>query len=161
MELSPQITVANSMIGERAANFTVCSFKGLMALRLIGNSRLAVLFVRATMNTAFFLAMLLVAIPLKANAGAGLIMVTSEYCPYCQAWERDVGAVYKISPYAATLPLTRVDIANEMPKSVSLTRPVVGTPTFLIIRNGREIDRQRGYIDAEMFWWWLSEHVAN
>ena len=96
-----------------------------------------------------------------AIAGTRLVMVTSDYCPFCQAWERDVGAVYNKSPYAPSLPLTRVDMGSAMPEGVSLQAPVVGTPTFLIIQDGREIDRQRGYDDAEMFWWWLSEHAAE
>lgn len=98
------------------------------------------------------------AISQAAAAEARLIMVTSEYCPYCQAWERDVGVVYDKSPYATKLPLSRVKIGSKMPDNVAIEKPVIGTPTFLIIRNGREIDRQNGYINAEMFFWWLSEH---
>ena len=100
-------------------------------------------------------------LPGIAIAGTRLVMVTSDYCPFCQAWERDVGAVYNKSPYAPSLPLTRVDMGSAMPEGVSLQAPVVGTPTFLIIQDGREIDRKRGYDDAAMFWWWLSEHAAE
>ena len=96
-----------------------------------------------------------------AAADSRLIMVTSEHCPSCQAWELDVGAVYDKSPYAPTLPLTRVDIGSKKLEDVTFQKPVVGTPTFLIIHNGQEIDRQNGYIGAEMFWWWLSEHAAE
>jgi len=100
-------------------------------------------------------------LPGIAIAGTRLVMVTSDYCPFCQAWERDVGAVYDKSPYAPSLPLTRVDQGRAMPEGVSLQAPIVGTPTFLIIQDGQEIDRQRGYQTAEMFWWWLSEHAAE
>jgi hypothetical protein len=88
-------------------------------------------------------------------------MVTSDQCPFCQAWELHVGAVYNKSSYATTLPLTRVEIGSKMPRGVTLQKPVVGTPTFLIIQNGQEINRQTGYSDGEMFWWWLSEHAAE
>jgi len=107
------------------------------------------------------IALLLAAFPRWADAGTSLIMVTSDDCPFCQAWERDVGVVYDKSPYAPALPLTRVDMADAMPEDVVLETPVVGTPTFLVIRDGKEIDRQRGYDGAEMFWWWLSEHAAE
>ena len=100
-------------------------------------------------------------LPCIAIAGTRLVMVKSDYCPICQAWERDVGTVYDKSPYAPSLPLTRMEMGSAMPEGVSLQAPVVGTPTFLIIQDGREIDRQRGYDDAEMFWWWLSEHAAE
>ena len=96
-----------------------------------------------------------------AIASTRLVMVTSDHCPFCQAWERDVGVVYDKSPYAPALPLTQVDMGSAMPEGVALLKPVVGTPTFLIIRDGKEIDRQRGYDDAEVFWWWLSEYAAE
>ena len=100
-------------------------------------------------------------LPGIAIAGTMLVMVTSDYCPFCEAWERDIGAVYDKSPYAPLLPLTRVNMGSALLEGVSLQAPVVGTPTFLIIQDGREIDRQRGYDDAEMFWWWLSEHAVE
>ena len=100
-------------------------------------------------------------LPHIAIAGTRLVMVTSDYCPFCRAWERDVGAVYDKSPYASALPLTRVDIGSGMPDGVALLKPVVGTPTFLIVRDGKEIERQSGYDDGEMFWWWLSEYVEE
>ena len=126
-----------------------------------GNSSLSALRVYASLIKAFALALALSAPPYIAAADSRLIMVTSDYCPYCQAWELDIGVVYDKSPYASRLPLTRVDIGSKMPRDVTFRKPVVGTPTFLVILNGQEIDRQRGYIDAEMFWWWLSEHTAR
>ena len=109
----------------------------------------------------FLITLFFTAIIHNAVADARLIMITSEYCPYCQAWERDVGAVFNKSPYAAKLPLTRVEIGSKMPNNIVLIKPIIGTPTFLIIRNGEEIDRQRGYQDEEIFYWWLSEHMAK
>ena len=109
----------------------------------------------------FTLALTFAATLQTAAADSRLIMVTSHHCPSCQAWELDVGGVYDKSPYATTLPLTRVEIGSKMPGGVTLQRPVVGTPTFLIIHNGQEIGRQNGYDDAEMFWWWLSEYAAK
>lgn len=100
-------------------------------------------------------------IPLQAVAETRLIMVTSDHCPFCRAWERDVGAIYDRSPYAPNMPLTRVEMGAPLPDDIVLTGPVMGTPTFLIVSDGREIDRQRGYDDAEMFWWWLSDHVPE
>lgn len=110
---------------------------------------------------ALGIALTLSTLPGIAIAGTRLVMVTSDYCPFCQAWERDVGVVYDKSPYAPTLPLTRVDMGVAMPEGVALQTPIVGTPTFLVIRDGQEIGRQRGYDDAEMFWWWLSEYAAK
>ena len=125
------------------------------------NRRLLAFRVYVSLIKAFALALTFVASLQTAAADSRLIMVTSDYCPSCQAWELDVGKVYDKSPYATTLPLTRVEIGSKMPGGVTFQKPVVGTPTFLIIHNGQEIGRQNGYIDAEMFWWWLSEYTAK
>ena len=132
-----------------------------MSLRLTKNRRLASLLIYPKIAKGFLITLFFTAIVHNAAADARLIMVTSEHCPYCQAWERDVGAVFSKSPYAAKLPLTRVEIGSKMPNNVVLEKPIIGTPTFLIIRNGQEIDRQRGYQDEEIFYWWLSEHMAK
>ena len=124
-------------------------------------SRLVALSVYLSVIKAFTLALILIAPNKIAAADSRLIMVTSDHCSYCQAWELDVGAVYDKSPYARTLPLTRVDIGSKKLEDVTFQKPVVGTPTFLIIHNGQEIDRQNGYIGEEMFWWWLSEYAAE
>ena len=125
------------------------------------NRRLLAFRVYVSLIKAFALALAFVASLQTAAADSRLIMVTSDYCPSCQAWELDVGKVYDKSPYATTLPLTRVEIGSKMPGSVTFQKPVVGTPSFLIIHNGQEIGRQNGYFDAEMFWWWLSEYAAK
>ena len=125
------------------------------------NRRLLAFRVYVSLIRAFALALPFVASLQTAAADSRLIMVTSDYCPSCQAWELDVGKVYDKSPYATTLPLTRVEIGSKMPGGVTFQKPVVGTPTFLIIHNGQEIGRQNGYIDEEMFWWWLSEYTAK
>ena len=132
-----------------------------MPLILTVSNRLAALLKYRNILNRFLAALFCIAITHNAAAAARLIMVTSEHCPYCQAWERDVGVVYDKSPYAAKLPLSRVGIGSEMPENVAIKKPIVGTPTFLIILNGQEVDRQRGYVDAEMFFWWLSEHVVK
>jgi len=110
---------------------------------------------------ALALAVMAAMIPALSFAGTRLIMVTSDHCPFCQAWERDVGVVYAKSPYAPDLPLTRVEIGAPMPSDIVINAPVLGTPTFIVLQDGREIDRQRGYDGAEMFWWWLSEHAGD
>ena len=125
------------------------------------NNRLLALLNLGNIVKRFLVALFFMAISQVAAADARLIMVTSDYCPYCQSWERDVGVVYDKSPYAAKLPLSRVKFGSKMPNNVAIKKPVVGTPTFLIIRNGQEVDRQRGYTNAEMFFWWISDHTIE
>ena len=128
-----------------------------------GSSRLVPLrvFARPFRVLALGVVLNFAALSNSAIASTRLVMVTSDHCPFCQAWERDIGVLYEKSPYAPSLPLKRVDIGSAMPEGVTLESPVLGTPTFLIIHNGQEIDRQHGYDNAEMFWWWLSDHAAE
>ena len=148
------------ILRNRIANLLHSAIQSVIA-KSIGNSGLVVLRGYVNLIRASTLALILAATPHIAAADSQLIMVTSDYCPYCQAWERDIGVVYHKSPYAPSLPLTRVYVESKLPEDMTFQRPVIGTPTFLIIHDGKEIDRQRGYIDAEMFWWWLSEHKTK
>ena len=89
-----------------------------------------------------------------------LVFITSEHCPFCKAWERDVGQIYDSTPYALKARLRRVDLGD-----VDLALPagavkVLGTPTFLIVENNTEIGRIEGYQSSEMFFWALSEYIS-
>ena len=88
-----------------------------------------------------------------------LVMFTSKDCPVCQAWEREVGSVYKKSHYQVALPLTRVNFSAGISDLMSLQEPIIGTPTFVILRNGEEEGRILGFNDTEIFWWELSSFV--
>ena len=85
-----------------------------------------------------------------------LVMFTSKDCPVCQAWEREIGSIYKKSQYQVTLPLTRLNFSTPRPDWLSIKEPISGTPTFVIIENGYEVGRILGFTDPEMFWWQLS-----
>ena len=88
-----------------------------------------------------------------------LIFITSKYCPFCKAWEQDIGSLYHRTTYAKKAPLRRIDITEVEFELPEMAENVVGTPTFLIFQNGREIGRIEGYQSAEMFFWALSEYI--
>jgi hypothetical protein len=107
------------------------------------------------------LAICCVAYAIPVLAARELIMITSQHCPYCMAWERDIGAIYHKSPYADNLPLTRLEFGSDLPADIRISSDLRGTPTFLILENRIEIDRIVGYSDAEMFWWQISEYALT
>lgn len=88
-----------------------------------------------------------------------LVMFTSKDCPVCQAWERQIGSVYKKSFYQVSLPLTRVNFSADTSDLMSLQEPISGTPTFVILKNGEEVGRILGFNDKEIFWWELSSFL--
>ena len=95
----------------------------------------------------------------EENAHKELIFITSEYCPFCKAWEQDIGSLYHRTTYAKQAPLRRIDITEVEFELSEIMEEVVGTPTFLIFQNGHEIGRIEGYQSAEIFFWALSEYI--
>lgn len=89
-----------------------------------------------------------------------LVLVTSDHCPFCKAWERDVGKIYGSTPYARQARLRRVDIAEVDSALPELSADVFGTPTFLILENNMEVGRIEGYQSSDLFFWALSEYIS-
>ncbi len=80
-------------------------------------------------------------------------MVSRSSCPYCKAWEIEVGSVYAKTAESRIAPLRRVEIDDI--SSVSHYRfkePVIYTPTFILLAGDVEIGRIVGYSDEAMFW---------
>lgn len=103
----------------------------------------------------------LVVAPLLAGAGLigaarapsdQLVMFQQRGCPYCAAWNRDVGVSYAKTDEGRKLPLRRVDIADPRPEDLREIRDVVATPTFVIMHCGKEFRRITGYIGQDQFW---------
>ncbi len=88
-----------------------------------------------------------------------LLMITSSSCPWCEAFEEEVGSIYGQTEEAAFLPLRRHDFFDLMPNDLEQITPATMTPTFIILSDGIEIGRIVGYPGAELFWWRLSEFI--
>jgi len=89
--------------------------------------------------------------------GTALVMVTSPSCPWCDAFEDDVGYLYDKTIEAQQFPLYRVDFFSKFPQSLSHISPAEFTPTFIVLKDHQEIGRLEGYPGDEMFWWRFSE----
>jgi hypothetical protein len=99
---------------------------------------------------------MLVAVPGRAADGRGeipgglrLLMIESASCGYCRRWHREVGPAYPMSSAGRQAPLVRRDITDPVVASFG---KVIYTPTFILVRDGREVDRLVGYPGAEGFW---------
>ena len=106
-----------------------------------------------------------------SNVGAGsvkaadsrgqLVMITSSHCPWCEAFEDDVGKSYERTDEALVYPLRRHDFYVAMPDDLAHLTPATMTPTFIFVRDGLEVGRIIGYPGAELFWWRFSEFIAQ
>ena len=95
----------------------------------------------------------------EQNTPFELIFVTSEHCPFCKSWERDIGQIYKNTPYAKKATLRRVKVGDASSSLPANSVSVVGTPTFVIVKNDLEIGRIEGYQSRDLFFWALSEYI--
>ena len=85
-----------------------------------------------------------------------LIYIYSPECRACRQFDREVGPIYEKTAESLALPLERVLIdewqADRHQLVECASAEVIGTPTFLQIRDCQELDRITGYSDAELFW---------
>ncbi len=99
-------------------------------------------------------------LPGAANA-AQLVVFSSAHCPYCLAWELEVGRVYPLTGEARQAPLRRLDIQARRPADLSNIEDVRITPTFVLVDEGREVGRIVGYSGDQFFWPQLHKMLAK
>jgi thioredoxin-related protein len=90
-----------------------------------------------------------------------LVMFEQGGCVWCARWNREVGPVYDKTAEAKALPLRRVDIGQQSAAGITLAAPVIYTPTFVVVDNGREIGRITGFISDDAFWGLLDALAAK
>jgi len=104
---------------------------------------------------AVFAALLGMAVPAFS---AELVMYRRAGCPYCLAWDREIGPVYPKTEIGKSLPLRQVHLDRGKDSSVELKSPIRYTPTFVLVEEGREKARIEGY-PGEFFFWGVLEKL--
>lgn len=85
----------------------------------------------------------------QANA-AELVAFETAWCASCQRFRREAAPLYPSLPGASTAPLRTLDMQRQVP-GFRLATPVEGTPTFVLVDQGREIGRIVGYASWPRF----------
>lgn len=108
------------------------------------------------------LATLVVAGALGAPAAVAteLVYYHAAGCAYCARWEADILPIYDRTDEGAQAPLRPVDAAQPWPADLRDVTPPVFTPTFILIEDGREVDRLPGY-SPDFFWPVLQKMLAR
>jgi thioredoxin-related protein len=96
-----------------------------------------------------------------AALASELVMFERADCVWCQRWDREVGAAYALTDEAKQLPLRRVDLDRQSDSGVTLAAPVIFTPTFVLVDEGREVGRITGYQSNDTFWGLLGVLAAK
>lgn len=105
---------------------------------------------------------LLCLLPLQAFSATQLMMFNSDYCTWCHQWEEDIGGIYHLTPESCQAPLERYDFdSGEYPESLTMTEPVIYTPTFVLFHNQQEVGRITGYPGPDFFWIELDDLIKS
>jgi len=97
-------------------------------------------------------AMLFLCLMSLSVSAASLVMFDRKGCPWCAKWHAEIGVkAYNAGPEGRVAPLRILDVASPRPKDLKGIGGIVGTPTFVLIENGREIDRLVGYPGKQVF----------
>jgi len=92
---------------------------------------------------------------------AELVMFEKAGCPWCKRWDAEIGPIYPKTDEARCAPLRRVDIHTPRPADLRDVKPVVFTPTFVVVDHGHEVGRIVGYAGEDFFWPLLSEQLEK
>jgi len=108
------------------------------------------------MRGFFFAAVILLFSSGPGLAAVELIMFNSPACEYCDMWEEDVGIIYDKTDEAKIAPIRRIFIGDADKVKMEI-RPVMYTPTFVLIDQNKEIGRIVGYGGEAFFWGFMEE----
>jgi len=92
----------------------------------------------------------------RPAAAAELIMFEDAGCPWCARFNRDIAPAYPKTAEGKRAPLRRVGINDKLPADIAFIQVERLTPLFVLVDQGREIGRIRGYPGEDHFWGLLS-----
>ncbi len=107
------------------------------------------------------LSLVFLALGLVGARAAELVVFERAGCVWCARWNAEVGATYAKTAESRKAALRRVDLADGVPADLARLRPVVFTPTFVLVEEGREIGRIEGYADEAFFYAYLGGLIGK
>jgi len=90
-------------------------------------------------------------LPLSVSAETYLLMAEETGCIWCERWNKEISHIYPKTSEGAAAPLSRYDLHSDKP-DVEFARRVHFTPTFILVRDGKEVGRIEGYPGEDFFW---------
>lgn len=104
---------------------------------------------------------LMISVWVFPTQAAELIMMEQQGCHWCERWHAEIGPIYPKTDEGKRAPLRRVDIHQALPDDLSGVRMARFTPSFVLVEDGVELGRIRGYPGDELFWWALSDLIKK
>ena len=87
-----------------------------------------------------------------ATSAAELVMFEQAGCGWCETFDREIAPIYHKTAEGQRTPLRRVDIDQPVPPNLAFIVVERLAPVFVLVDNGREIGRIRGYPGEDHFW---------
>ncbi len=116
-------------------------------------------------HVAFLLALLLAAItlalPATGSRAAELVMFERAGCVWCARFDSEIAPIYGKTEESQAAALRRVDLGRPLPADLSGIDPGAFTPTFVVVKEGREIGRIRGYPGDTFFFGLLNRILTG
>lgn len=117
---------------------------------------------RQKLTALLALALLAVGLTFGNSARAAeLVMFEQAGCAWCARFNTEIAPGYPHTEEGKRAPLRRVDIHEPLPDDLADILVERFTPTFVLVENGIEIDRLRGYPGDQFFWALLAEMIAK
>lgn len=85
-------------------------------------------------------------------AAAELVMFEDAGCAWCARFNAEIAPIYPKTDEGKRAPLRRVDSGSALPADLAFVTPERLTPLFVLVDQGREIGRIRGYPGEDHFW---------
>jgi len=104
--------------------------------------------------------MFIASMAIQARA-AELVMFEQAGCAWCAVFDREVAPVYGKTAEGKRAPLRRVTLGAPLPADLAFIQVERLTPLFVLVDNGREIGRIRGYPGEDHFWGLLGALVKK
>ncbi len=92
---------------------------------------------------------------------AELIMFEQDGCEWCEVWNEQIAPIFPKTPEGKCASFQRVDIHDESAGLLQKVKPIVYTPTFVVMENGKEVGRVLGYAGEDFFWFLLREQLRK
>jgi thioredoxin-related protein len=93
----------------------------------------------------------LLSFPAAAWAETYLLMAEEHGCYWCQKWDKEIAHIYPKTDEGRAAPLQRYDLRAVTPE-VEFKKRVSFTPTFILVKDGKEVGRIEGHPGQDFFW---------
>jgi hypothetical protein len=83
---------------------------------------------------------------------AELVMFEQAGCTWCEIFDREIAPIYPKTTEGQRAPLRRVNMDRALPSDLAFVEVERLAPLFVLVENGHEIGRIRGYPGEDNFW---------